>query len=226
MRSKVAALAVLAVTACSSPAPKPPPKKPVTKAKGAVTISIIGTNDLHGAIERLPIFAGYVDNLRAVRAADGGAVVLVDAGDMFQGTLASNLNEGQAVIAAYNAIGYAAAAVGNHEFDFGPEGPAVVAQSVDDDPRGALKARAAEAKFPILTANILDAESSQRIKWPNMPASTLIEAAGVKIGIVGVSTEATPYTTMPANFVGLKMQPPAEAITTEAKALRDKGAQI
>lgn len=226
MRSKVAALAVLAVTACSSPAPKPPPKKPVTKAKGAVTISIIGTNDLHGAIERLPIFAGYVDNLRAVRAADGGAVVLVDAGDMFQGTLASNLNEGEAVIAAYNAIGYAAATVGNHEFDFGPEGPAVVANSVDDDPRGALKARAAQAKFPILSANVLDADSGQRIKWPNMPASTMIETAGVKIGIIGVATESTPYTTMPANFVGLKMEPPAEAITAEAKTLRDTGAQI
>src|SRR5689334_15802414 len=114
--------------------------RPVAKpARGSVTITIVGTNDLHGAIDRLPILAGYVANLRELRAADGGAVLLVDAGDMFQGTLESNLNEGAAVIEAYNALGYAAAAVGNHEFDFGPAGPAATIQAPDDDARGALK---------------------------------------------------------------------------------------
>jgi 2',3'-cyclic-nucleotide 2'-phosphodiesterase (5'-nucleotidase family) len=227
MRAKACALAVVLVTGCSGPPPKKDPvRKPTVKAKGAVTISIIGTNDVHGALDRLPLFGGYVDNLRAVRAAEGGAVVLVDAGDMFQGTLESNLNEGKAIIAAYNALGYAAVTVGNHEFDFGPDGPQVIATSPDDDPRGALKARAAEAKFPLLTANVMDADSGNRIKWPNMPPSTMVEVAGVKIGILGVTTEATPYTTMPANFVGLKMLSPAIAVTTEAKELRDKGAQI
>jgi 5'-nucleotidase len=227
MRSKAGGLVVVLLTAaCSNPPAKQPPRKPPVKARGAVTISIIGTNDVHGALDRLPIFAGYVDNLRAVRAAEGGAVVLIDAGDMFQGTLESNLNEGTAVIAAYNALGYAAATVGNHEFDFGPEGPDVIATSVDDDPRGALKARAKEAAFPLLTANVLDKDSGNRIKWPNMPASTVVDAAGVKIGIVGVTTEATPFTTMPANFVGLEMLAPGAAIATEAKALREAGAQI
>ena len=63
-------------------------------------MSLVGTNDLHGAIlpaddvGGLAIFGGYVQNLRAARARDGGAVLLVDAGDMFQGTLESNLTEG------------------------------------------------------------------------------------------------------------------------------------
>jgi 5'-nucleotidase len=226
-RSSLLAAATLAVVAaCSAPPASPAPPRTPAKAKGAVTISILGTNDLHGALDRLPILAGYVDNLRAVRAAEGGAVVLVDAGDMFQGTLASNINEGQAVIAAYNAIGYTAVAVGNHEFDFGPEGPKVIAETVDEDPRGALKARASQAGFPILTANVLDADSGNRIKWPNMPATTITHAAGIKIGIVGVTTEATPFTTMPANFLGLKMLAPALAITAEATRLRADGAQI
>jgi 2',3'-cyclic-nucleotide 2'-phosphodiesterase (5'-nucleotidase family) len=221
------AAALAAAAACSSGPPPPPgPRKPITKARGAVTITVIGTNDLHGALDRLPVFGGYLDNLRAVRAAEGGGVVLVDAGDMFQGTLESNINEGRYVVAAYNALGYTAATAGNHEFDFGPEGPATVAASVDDDPRGALKARAAEAKFPILTSNVLDAESGNRIKWPNMPPSTMATVAGVQIGIIGVTTEATPFTTMPANFVGLEMLAPAVAITTEAQRLRDAGAQI
>ena len=99
-----------------------------------MTLSIVGTNDLHGGILQredrggLAMLGGYVANLRAARARDGGAVLLIDAGDMFQGTLESNLNEGAVVVAAYNALGYAAAAIGNHEFDFGPVGPAATPQ--------------------------------------------------------------------------------------------------
>jgi 2',3'-cyclic-nucleotide 2'-phosphodiesterase (5'-nucleotidase family) len=217
---------LLATVACSHPAP---PHERVTKVqkKGARTISIIGTNDLHGALDRLPLFGGFMKNLRAARAADGGGVVLIDAGDLFQGTLESNLAEGADVVKAYNQLGYAASAIGNHEFDYGPEGPAVIVKSPDEDPRGALKARASEAKFPFLVTNILDAASGGRIKWPNMPASTLVEVAGTEIGILGASTESTPFTTMPANFLGLAMgKPTAQYITEEAKALRTRGAQV
>ena len=210
--------------ACSSPAKKDRPP-PAIKA-GARTLTIIGTNDLHGALDRLPLFAGYIANVRAARQADQGGVLLLDGGDMFQGTLESNMAEGADVVRAYNQIGYSAVAVGNHEFDFGPEGPAVVAKSVEDDPRGALKARVAEAKFPFVVANINDEKSGARIKWKNMPASTIVDVAGTKVGIIGASTEATPYTTMPANFIGLKMAPTAQAIADEAKALRAKGAQV
>jgi 5'-nucleotidase len=223
-------LAVSFAVACSQPSSKSPdrgPRPPPQRKAGALTISIIGTNDLHGALERLPLFAGYMANLRAARAADHGGVVLLDGGDMFQGTLESNLNEGADVIRAYNEIGYTAAAVGNHEFDFGPEGPAATPSSIEDDARGALKARAREAKFPLLVANISDVQSGARIKWPNMPASMVVEVSGIKIGIIGASTESTPFTTMPANFVGLVMKPPAvTAITDEAKVLRDQGAQL
>jgi 5'-nucleotidase len=219
----------LLAAACSQPAtPKkdPGPRLPPKEKAGSVTITIIGTNDLHGALERLPLLGGYVANVRAARAKDGGGVLLLDAGDMFQGTLESNLSEGADVVRAYNQLGYTAAAVGNHEFDFGPIGPAVIAASVEEDARGALKARASEAKFPFVSANILDKASGARIKWPNMPASTLVEVANVKIGVIGASTESTPYTTMPANFAGLAISPPAQAIADEAKQLREQGAQI
>ncbi|MEZ4365740.1 MAG: 5'-nucleotidase C-terminal domain-containing protein [Kofleriaceae bacterium] len=221
----VAAVAV-AASGCGASTEPPPHRPPPTAAPGARTITIVGTNDLHGAIDRLPILAGYLDILRAARAADGGALVPIDAGDMFQGTLASNLDEGKTVVAAYGAMGYAAAAIGNHEFDFGPVGPAVTAATPAEDPRGALLARAAEASFPLLTANILDAESGERIVWPRMPPSTVIDAAGVSVGIIGVTTEATPFTTMPANFVGLTMLEPALAVVAEARRLRAAGAAL
>jgi len=216
------------VAACSS---GPPPKNidrnaPVATKNGARTLTIIGTNDLHGALDRLPLLGGFLANIRAAREADGGGVLVLDGGDMFQGTLESNMAEGQDVVAAYNALKYTAVCVGNHEFDFGPEGPLAVPKSIEDDPRGALKLRAGEAKFPFLVSNIRDKQSGNRIKWPNMPASVLVEVAGTMVGVIGASTESTPFTTMSANFVGLEMAPTAVAITEEAKALRAKGAQI
>jgi 5'-nucleotidase len=228
MKRRVTLVVAMLAVACSAPAQKPDHgQRPVPQRNvGARTISIVGTNDLHGALERLPLLAGYLTNLRAAREADGGGVVLLDGGDMFQGTLESNLGEGADVVRAYNAMGYTAAAVGNHEFDFGPAGPAATASSVEEDPRGALKARAAEAKFPFLVSNIIDKTSGNRIAWHNMPASTIVEVSGVKIGLIGASTESTPFTTMPANFVGLQMLAPAQAVTLEARGLRDKGAHI
>jgi len=214
--------AVLAACSTATSPPAAPPAPPATR-----TITIIGTSDLHGALERLPLFGGFVANLRAARAADGGGVLLVDAGDLFQGTLESNVAEGADVVRAYNRLGYTASAVGNHEFDYGPVGPDATPQSPDADRRGALKARAREATFPFVVANILDEQTGKRIDWPNMPASAIVEVAGVTVGIVGASTEATPTTTMPVNFVGLKMAPSAaEAIADEAKRLRARGAQL
>ena len=203
----------------SEPPPPPPPRRPVT-------LTILGTNDLHGWLDRLPVLAGFVANLRAARAADGGGVLLVDAGDMLQGTLESNLGEGVDVVRAYNHLGYAAAAVGNHEFDFGPEGPAATAATASDDPRGALKARAREARFPFLVANLIDTSTGARIAWPNMPASTMVEVAGIKVGIVGAITEGTRFTTLVANLVGLEITRPAPAIAEQAKVLRAQGAQV
>ncbi|MBZ0234077.1 MAG: bifunctional metallophosphatase/5'-nucleotidase [Deltaproteobacteria bacterium] len=221
----VAALACV-LAACPAKNEPPSPRGPVQPRTGTITLTIIGTNDLHGAVDRLPILAGYVANVRARRAADGGELLLIDAGDMFQGTLASNLTEGAAVVAAYNHIGYDAAAIGNHEFDFGPEGPASTAISPTDDPRGALRARAKEATFPFLMANVLDRDTGKRPMWDNVTGSLMIEKGPVIVGLIGVTTEATPFATMPANFLGLEMSKPAMAIAAEAADLRERGAQV
>ena len=201
------------------------PETGPTSLTGPVTLSIVGTNDVHGAIDRLPVFAGFLANLRQRRADDGG-VVLIDAGDMFQGTLESNMNEGEAVIDAYNQIGYNAVVVGNHEFDFGPVGPAVSPSEPSDDPRGALLARMAQARFPVLAANYLDASTGRRVDWPNAPATTSFTVAGVQVGVIGVSTLHTLEATLAANVSDLKMAPLADTITREARALRERGAQV
>jgi 5'-nucleotidase len=226
MSSRRAFLLVGVLVACGQPAPAPaPPHTPVV-VHHARTLTILGTSDLHGQLQRLPLLAGYIANVRAARATDGGGVLLVDGGDLFQGTLESNLAEGADVVRAYDVMGYAASAIGNHEFDYGPIGPAVTAKEPGDDPRGALKARIASAKFPFLVSNIADDATGQRIAWPNTAPSTVVEVAGIKVGIIGASTEHTPTTTMPANFAGLHMLPAAASIEAEARALRAQGAQV
>jgi 2',3'-cyclic-nucleotide 2'-phosphodiesterase (5'-nucleotidase family) len=228
-RSLVAALLALAAVA-AVPGCRRPAVPSAGTAPARVTISLVGTNDLHGRIEALPPFGGYLANLRRARARDGGAVLLLDAGDMFQGTLPSNLTEGAAVVRAYNALGYAAAALGNHEFDFGPVGPAVMAekpgQTPGDDPRGALRARAAEASFPFLDANLVDTATGAPPAWKNVVPDVLLDLAGIKIGVVGVATTSTPRTTLAANFAGLGIKPLAPAIAAAVADLHRRGATV
>ena len=144
-----------------------------------VTLSLVGTTDLHGQIfpvdgrGGVALLGGYLENLRAARAADGGAVLLFDSGDTFLDGIESNLSEGAIVVDAYNALGYTAAAIGNHDFEFG----AVDSKRFEPgaDRRGALKARAAQARFPLLAANLL--EDGRAVDWPNVKRSILVEAA-------------------------------------------------
>lgn len=188
-------------------------------------LSVVGTNDLHGHIDHLAWFGGYVNNLRAARHTDG-AVVLLDAGDMFQGTLASNLGEGQVVVDAYNLLGYDAAAIGNHEFDFGPEGPAAAPLSAHDDPRGALKARAKQARFAFLTANVKEETTNRILQGTNIAATAMFTRRGVKVGLIGVTTQDTARATLARNFSGLQISPLARTITDHARVLRGRGAHV
>ena len=205
---------------------------PTAQRSSTLTISVIATSDLHGGVlpwgERggLALLGGYVRNIRAARMQDGGGVLLVDSGDMFQGTLESNLNEGAAVVAAYNALGYAAAAIGNHEFDYGPVGPDETVQKPGEDPRGALKARAASARFPFLAANTVDDATGQPVTWTNVKPSTVVDVRGIQIGLIGVTTPDTPGLTIGANVIGLTFAPLVPVIVREATALRARGATV
>lgn len=194
------------------------------------TISIVATTDLHGAVvprgDRggVAMLGGYLRNLHAARSRDGGGVLLVDSGDLFQGTLESNLNEGAAVIRAYNRLGYRAAAIGNHEFDFGPVGPEATARRSGEDPRGALKARTREARFPFLAANVIDEATGRPLALPNVKPSVMVTVAGVRVGLIGVTTSATLLTTIADNVRGLRLAPLASTIETHARRLRADGA--
>lgn len=205
--------------------------RPRVQTPARVVLSIVGTTDLHGRFEPtddgrggLAMFGGYLANLRAARAADGGGVVLVDSGDTFQGGVDSSFSEGAVVVDAYNALGYTALAIGNHDFEFGAEDRDDVGEA-GRDLRGALKARAAQARFPFLAANLVDDATGTPVDWPNVRPSTTTTIAGVRVGIVGVMTRPALSMTLAANVGGLSVSPLGAAITREATALRAAGAQ-
>jgi 5'-nucleotidase len=201
-------------------------------AADLVTISIVGTSDLHGEVFArngrggLALFGGYVNNLRAARQADGGTVLLIDAGDTFLGTVESHLTEGALVVDAYNALGYTAAAIGNHEFEFGQVDPIPPRLTEPGDPRGALKALAARARYPLLAANLIDESTGRPVEWANVRPSILVDVQGLKVGIVGVMTIDALYATLAANVHGLRVAPLAPAIAAESAKLRSNGADI
>ncbi len=201
-----------------------------SSATGAQTVrvTVIGTTDLHGRVERTAVLSGVLDVVRA--DVNNGAVVLVDGGDMFQGTLESNTVEGASVVSAYNALKYDAVAVGNHEFDFGPAGPLSQPKSQKDDPQGALKARAKAAKFPFLAANIFDDATTLPVAWPNVKPSVLLKKhvgkRTVNIGVIGVTTIDTKHTTSVPNTAGITISPLRDAVLTQADRLRRAGADV
>lgn len=234
---------VLWVASCATPAPvveemsAAPAWVETPDTDELVRLTVVGTNDVHGWIEPharpdgtaggpilggTDVFAGYLRILREKRP-DG--VVLLDAGDMFQGTLVANMTEGEAVILAYNLLGYDAAAVGNHEFDYGPPGDAVVATRPSEDPIGNLKRRMVEATFPFLAANVSEKETGAPPPWKARDTA-IIERKGIKIGIIGMSTPKTPSVTLAQNVAGLRFAGLAETAERKARELRSRGVQV
>ncbi|MCC6750743.1 MAG: bifunctional metallophosphatase/5'-nucleotidase [Deltaproteobacteria bacterium] len=228
-------LLAIALLACRPPAPTdrasprlPPPLR----------LTFLSINDFHGQLDPLPLLSeekparvfrvGGAEALAAtvaeLRRGNPGGTVLLDAGDFMQGSLLSNTFEGAPVAELYERLGVDAAVVGNHEFDFGPVGPAVTA-GPGQDPVGALKALAARLPFPLLTANVLDA-AGRPVSWRNVRPSMLLRRGGVRIGVVGLTTLQTPLTTMPENVRHLRFAPLLARFRAEARKLREAGAEV
>ena len=187
-------------------------------APTAPFLRIISTNDFHGALEgradaRGVRRGGAAAVAAAVRQAQREcaplcATILLDGGDMFQGTPASNLAYGRPVTELYDSLGYAAAALGNHEFDWGQD---------------TLRARMRGARYAILGANVRDT-AGRDVPW--VRDDTLVTRGPFRVGIVGVSTVETARVTRSSNVVGLRFVDPAPIVDERARALRARGADF
>jgi len=201
-----------------------------------VRLVIVGTSDFHGALEHshakvvggrqvggIDVIGAYI---KALRATHPGGVVLLDAGDLYQGTLLSAASEGRAVVEFYNDMGYDAAVVGNHEFDFGPVGYHSTPSGPNDDPLGVIKARIGEAKFPFLAGNIYDQATKKPVKWKNLTGSAILVRKGIKIGVIGMTSADTPLITHPANIRTLEFKPLLPTLRRLLPEVRSRGATV
>ncbi|MFM8567054.1 MAG: 5'-nucleotidase C-terminal domain-containing protein [Gemmatimonadota bacterium] len=152
-------------------------------AQGTVELAIVATTDVHGRLRGWDYYANAADPVRglaraativdSLRRAAPGRVVLVDAGDLLQGNpmtyVAARVDSfaPSPVVAAMNAMGYDAAAVGNHEFNYGV---------------ATLDRARAQARFPFLAVNADRLDSGKAF-----PGSAIVTRAGVTIAIIGVT---------------------------------------
>ncbi|HEX2676423.1 MAG TPA: metallophosphoesterase, partial [Polyangiales bacterium] len=226
--------AALLLTGCTTEKSEPA-QKPESQAKPVehdyATLSIVGIGDVHGHVEQMAQLGGYLNALRGQRNREGGKVLVLDSGDIFQGTLESNLGEGAAMVHAYRALKVKAAALGNHEFDFGPVGPNATPKGKDENPRGALEARAKEASFTFLAANLYKqgadpATDTGPVPIEGVKRSMQVTVVGINVGIIGGMTEEALSMTHADNVRDLQVGPLAPALAREAAALRAKGSQV
>ncbi|HET8716051.1 MAG TPA: metallophosphoesterase, partial [Holophagaceae bacterium] len=191
-----AALLALALLAPSlraqAPAPAPAPE---------ASLRILTTTDVHGHVMPQDAFTlkpedqGWAKLATLIRQARAGQdnTVLVDCGDELQGepldyvrsVLHPEMKE--PAIAVMNALGYAAMAVGNHEYNFGLA-----------NLRGAER----QAAFPFLSANTLDARTGR----PAFKPYVLVKAGPLTVAIVGFTTPRIPDWEEPANYDGLRFE--------------------
>lgn len=189
----------------------------VLAARPVPRLRIISTNDFHGALEARPDASGRLRGGAAYLAtaiararedcvSPACETILLDGGDEFQGTPASNLAFGRPIVQLFNQLGYAAGAVGNHEFDWGQD---------------SLRARMHEARYALLAANVRD-EQGRDVAW--IRDDTLVTRGALKIGVVGVATVTTPSTTRASNVSGLRFVDPVPIVDSLTRRLRARGA--
>lgn len=159
----------------------------VTEPTDGAKLVILHTNDIHGYMTPSQHCLGIaaIAQLKKDYEQKGCDVLLLDAGDMLQGNSFAGLFQGESVVKVMNAAGYDAAALGNHDFDYGAD---------------VLEQRMKEMNFPALAANItVDATGE-----PFAQGHTIFTLSdGMKIGVFGLDTPSTKTTSSPKNTAGL-----------------------
>jgi 5'-nucleotidase len=187
------------------------PRRFASEAGSADTvITILHTNDTHSQIDPLPAndknagrggVARRATLVKRVRQQNPNTL-LVDAGDVLQGTPYFNFYKGEVEYKAMSAIGYDVGTLGNHEFDNGVE---------------ALAAALKFANFDIVSANynVKGTPLENRVK-----RYVVKTVAGIKVGIFGLGISPVALIT-PADFQGITYEDPIVTAKETVKILRD-----
>lgn len=166
---------------------------------------IVETNDSHSAVLPINGIGGYAARTRMLDSlrAENPNLLLVDDGDIFQGSPFFNIYGGRLDIQCYNRMGYEAMTLGNHEFDSGIDSLAVW-----------LK----EANFPIIVSNY--DVSNTPLEGVVQPYA-IIEKGGLKIGLLGLCVNPDNLI-LQDNIKGVVYQDPIEKGNEYAAFLKNE----
>ena len=178
-------------------------------------ITILYTNDEHGWLAGLQDGASAA-NLMGLWQSDeqyqpDGNFLLLSGGDMWTGPAISTWFQGQSTAEVMNAMGYDAAAIGNHEFDFGLE---------------ALQTRATESDFPFLSANIRYKSDGTTPEDLGIRPYTIVTVNEIQVGIIGLTTTRTPTTTNPVNVADFDFIAYETALREVVPQVKELGAEM
>ena len=164
-------------------------------------LTLLHFNDFHGQLEPyvdpgtqaevggIARLAAAVSQVRAEAEAQGRPVLLLFAGDLLQGTLTSSLFLGIPDLILLDRLGVDAAAMGNHELDYGQD---------------AFRHLLALSAFPFLTANV----QAHPEPLPVRPAVLFAKPNGPRVAVLGLTTPELATATHPRNVVGISVEDP------------------
>ncbi len=145
-----------------------------------IVLTVLHTNDVHSRLDPFPMdgskyqgMGGVVHREKIIRSirANNKHVLLLDCGDIFQGTPYFNMYKGEPEMKIMSMLKYDAGTLGNHDFDNGIDG---------------LYEQLAHADFPIVNCNY---DFSNTILADKIPPYTIVRKGKLKIGILGVGIE-------------------------------------
>lgn len=191
-----------------------------------VRLKILHTSDVHGWLnphtprKTRAVQGGLAELAAAWKLQEGYDVatqarvrprplLVLDSGDMWTGPPESTLAEGAPMIDAFNALGYDAAAIGNHEFDFGID---------------IIRQHKKNALFAFLSSNIRSRPQGPTVDF--CEPSSLIDVGGLKVGVIGLTTLETPQTTFPTRVEGLEFLNYEPQVREQGERLLERGAKV
>ncbi|MFC2055857.1 bifunctional metallophosphatase/5'-nucleotidase, partial [Chloroflexota bacterium] len=143
--------------------------------------------------------------------AKNNAILVLSGGDNWIGPAISTWFFGQGMVEVMNAMAYDASVIGNHEFDFG---------------LNILETRLGEASFPYLSANMRYKKNGEVPTDLGIEPYTIIDLNGIKVGIIGLTTTATPRVTNPKNVAEFDFIEYRQALEEYVPKVREAGADI
>jgi 5'-nucleotidase / UDP-sugar diphosphatase len=199
------AASVALLASCASPGGSSGALAPVA---GTVKLTVLHTNDHHGRFWKngdgeygLAARKTLVDQVRAEVKAAGGHTLLLDSGDVNTGVPESDTQDAEPDFKGMKLLGYDAMALGNHEFD---------------KPLATLDKQIGWAGFPLLSANIY--RDGKRAYKPY----EVFERGGLKVAVLGLTTEDTRKLTDPGNTGVLDFRKPADEAAKLVPELRNQ----